>query len=57
MVEENVALIVDPAAPWVVRKGGRLPIIVGRYETEAEADCAALALNHTVAGSDPSLKR
>jgi hypothetical protein len=31
------------ALPWVIRRGGPLPIIVGRYETQEEADCACLA--------------
>jgi hypothetical protein len=43
---EKAALIHDPALPWVVRRGGPLPIIVGRYETQAEADCACLGANH-----------
>jgi hypothetical protein len=44
---ENVTLIHDAALPWVIRKGGKLPIILDpRYETQAEADCAALGLNH-----------
>jgi hypothetical protein len=44
---EKVALIYDDALPWVVRKGGSLPVILEpRYETQAEADCAALGLNH-----------
>ena len=43
---EKVALIVDPDLPWVVRRGGPLPIIVGRYATQEETDCAALAANH-----------
>jgi hypothetical protein len=34
---EKVALIVDEASPWVVRRGGPLPMIVGRYTTQAEA--------------------
>jgi hypothetical protein len=54
---EQVALIHDPALPWVVRRGGPLPTIVGRYQTQAEADCAALGANHahelTRAGSPP----
>jgi hypothetical protein len=54
---EKVALIVDPDLPWVVRKGGKYPIIVGRYETQAEAECLALGLNHaqelTRAGGPP----
>ncbi len=54
---ENVALVHDAALPWIVRKGGKYPIIVGRYETQAEADCAALAANHANelmrAGSHP----
>jgi hypothetical protein len=52
---ENVALIVDEALPWVVRRGGPLPIIVGRYASQEEADCACLGPNHaqemTAAGS------
>lgn len=43
---EKVALIVDPDLPWVVRRGGPLPIIVGRYATQEETDCVALAANH-----------
>jgi hypothetical protein len=44
---EQVALIHDPALPWVVRKGGKLPTILEpRYQTQAEAECAALGLNH-----------
>jgi hypothetical protein len=43
---EKVALIVDEALPWVVRRGSPLPIIIGRYETQAEADCACLGANH-----------
>jgi hypothetical protein len=54
---EQVALIHDPALPWVVRRGGPLPTIVGRYQTQAEADCAALGANHahelTRSGSPP----
>ena len=54
---EQVALIHDPALPWAVRRGGPLPIIVGRYETQAEADCACLGANHaqelTRSGSPP----
>jgi hypothetical protein len=45
---ENVSAVVDQTAPWVVRENGRFHIIVGRYETRIEADCAALALNHAV---------
>jgi hypothetical protein len=44
--EEKVALIVDPALPWVVRKGGKYPTIVGRYASREEADCACLGANH-----------
>jgi hypothetical protein len=44
---EQVALIHDPKLPWVVRKGGKLPTILEpRYQTQAEAECAALGLNH-----------
>jgi hypothetical protein len=44
---EAVALVHDPKLPWVVRKGGRLPTILEpRYQTQAEAECAALGLNH-----------
>jgi hypothetical protein len=43
---DSVALIVDAALPWVVRRGGPLPIIVGRYASQEEAECAALDLNH-----------
>jgi hypothetical protein len=43
---EKVALIVDPALPWVVRKGGKYPTIVGRYASREEADCACLGANH-----------
>jgi hypothetical protein len=44
---EQVALIHDPALPWVARKGGKLPTILEpRYQTQAEAECAALGLNH-----------
>ena len=44
---EQVALIHDPALPWVVRKGGKLQTILEpRYQTQAEAECAALGLNH-----------
>lgn len=43
---ENVAAVVDPKAPWVVRENGRFHIIVGRFEMRVEADCVALALNH-----------
>jgi hypothetical protein len=55
---EQVALIHDPALPWVVRKGGKLPTILEpRYQTQAEAECAALGLNHaqefTRAGGRP----
>ena len=55
---EQVALIHDPALPWVVRKGGKLPTILEpRYQTQAEAECAALGLNHaqelTRGGSRP----
>ena len=45
---ENVALVHDARLPWVVRKGGQLPTIVGRYGTQEEADCACLAANHAV---------
>ena len=43
---EQVALIVNEALPWVVRRGGPLPVIVGHFATQEEADCAALAANH-----------
>jgi hypothetical protein len=44
---ESVALVHDPKLPWVVRKGGKLPTILEpRYQTQAEAECAALGLNH-----------
>jgi hypothetical protein len=49
---EQVALIHDPALPWIVRRGGPLPIIVGRYETQAEADCACLGANHAQVSSN-----
>jgi hypothetical protein len=45
---ETVALVHDDRLPWVVRKGVHLPTIVGRYETQEEADCACLAANHAV---------
>ena len=55
---EAVALVHDPKRPWVVRKGGKLPTILEpRYQTQAEAECAALGLNHaqelTRGGSRP----
>ena len=44
---EAVALVHDPRLPWVVRKGGKLPTILEpRYQTQAEAECAALGLSH-----------
>jgi hypothetical protein len=45
--EEKVAAIIDPRLPWVIRHNGKYRTIVHpRYETQAEADCAALGLNH-----------
>jgi hypothetical protein len=44
---EKVALIHDPALPWVVRHNGKYGTILHpRYQTREEADCAALGLNH-----------
>lgn len=47
---ENVAAIHDETLPWVIRHNGRLQTIMHpRYETQEEADCAALGLNHAAA--------
>jgi hypothetical protein len=51
---EKVALIVDEGSPWVVRRGAPLPIIVGRYETQEEADCASLGANHAQVSRTPA---
>jgi hypothetical protein len=45
---ENVAGLVYPELPWVIRHNGKYKTIMHpRYASEAEADCAALGLNHT----------
>lgn len=47
---ENVAGVVDRKLPWIIRKNGKYRSILDpRYGSEAEADCAALGLNHASA--------
>lgn len=45
---ENVSAIVDRKLPWVIRHNGPKyrTIVAPRYQTQAEADCAACGLNH-----------
>jgi hypothetical protein len=45
---EDVAGLVYPELPWVIRHNGKYKTIMSpRYATQAEADCAAPGLNHT----------
>jgi hypothetical protein len=46
--DKSVAAIIDPKLPWVIRHNGKYKTITSpRYETQAEAEYAALGLNHT----------
>jgi hypothetical protein len=46
--DKGVAAIIDPKLPWVIRHNGKYKTIMHpRYATQAEAECAALGLNHT----------
>jgi hypothetical protein len=49
---ENVAGLVYPNTPWVIRHNGKYQTILHpRYKTQAEADCAACGLNHAAGTS------
>jgi hypothetical protein len=44
---ESVSAVIDRKLPYVIRHNGKYHTILSpRYASEAEADCAALGLNH-----------